>query len=1213
MTTAHSTSAPALPLLLPTLPALPKAGQRLDFVLPNATADAFLLALAARQGGRRLVVVTANALDAQRLLDEIPSFAPELRVRLLPDWETLPYDNFSPHQDLISERLATLWASLQGECEVLLVPASTAAYRLSPCEFLAAYTFVFQRGQTLAVERLRKQVTLAGYQHVTQVVSPGEYAIRGNLIDLFPMGAVLPFRLDLFDDEIESIKTFDVDTQRTVYPVNEIRLLPAKEFPLDDKGRTCFRQRFREAFEGDPSKSSIYKDISTGIAPAGIEYYLPLFFDETATLFDYLDQTACLAFYGDVAGAIDDFWREGQRRYEFMRGDKDRPLLPPTALFLRSEEFFSAAKNYGRLQLQVQAGAETSPQLNHLPCQRQALPRLAVDRRADDPFAALRAFLAAEASRPEGQAGKCHVVLVAESHGRKETLLQTLAEHGLKPDSHLEFATLFTANGNPLPGFALAVAPLHNGFSLHHAGQRLHCISEAELYAGTPRRTRRHTQKKSSFDNWLKDLTELKVGDPVVHEAHGIARYQGLVHMDMGMGDGPVEFLELHYANAAKLFVPVAQLHVISRYSGADPENAPLHTLGSGQWEKAKRKAAEQARDTAAELLALYAARAARQGHAFVFEQGDYEKFADGFGFEETADQAAAIAAVLDDMRSGKPMDRLVCGDVGFGKTEVALRAAFAAVAGGKQVAVLCPTTLLCEQHFQTFADRFGEWPIRVAELSRFKTTKEVNQALQELAEGKVDIVIGTHKLIQKDVKFARLGLVIIDEEHRFGVRQKEALKALRAEVDVLTLTATPIPRTLAMSMDGLRDFSVIATAPQKRLAIKTFVRKFSDGIIREALLREFKRGGQVYFLHNEVDTIENMREKLEKLVPEARIVVGHGQMHERELERVMRDFTQQRANLLLCTTIIETGIDNPHANTILMNRAEKFGLAQLHQLRGRVGRSHHQAYAYLLVQDEKALTKQAKQRLEAIQHMEELGSGFFLAMHDLEIRGAGEVLGDNQSGEMQEVGINLFTQMLNRAVTALKQGRQPDLASPLDITTEINLHTPALLPNAYCPDVHERLTLYKRLANAENSDELDALQEELIDRFGELPPQGHALLTTHRTRLLVTPLHIQKLDATSTQITLQFSPDFAKANPAPIEPMRLIELIQNNRNYKLAGQDKISYQRNAPTLAEKFTAIREMLNELQKPVVVKKAEGKGNKDKGKPADKQPIELSENT
>ncbi len=1155
-----SRTEPTLPNALLSIP-LPacKAGERAQLPTFSGSSDALTLAQLASGRKSLVAVLTASASDAQRLLDEIPWFAPDLRVRLLPDWETLPYDSFSPHHDLISERLATLYAITRGECDVLLIPASTAAYRFAPPAYLAAYTFFFKKGETLDAEALRAQLTLAGYTNVTNVVSPGEYSIRGGLVDLFPMGSQLPYRLDLFDDEIESIKTFDVDTQRTLYPVPEIRLLPAREFPLDDKGRTRFRQRFREVFEGDPAKSGIYKDISAGIASAGIEYWLPLFFEETATLFDYLPKDAALCLHNDVPEAIRDFWRDAQNRHDMLSGEKTRPLLPPGELFLNEEAFFIAAKPYTRLVLAKGSDGATRP-----------IPSVAVDRRADDPLSKLKAFIDDFDGR---------VLLLAETAGRRETLSGLFAEYGMKPDASADLSG-FLAGTNRV---SLGVAPLHEGFVL----DGIAFVTEAELYAGSPSRRSRHAaQRKASLDNWLRDLTELKVGDPVVHEQHGIARYQGLIHMDLG--DGDMEFLELHYAGDAKLYVPVSQLHVISRYSGSDPDTAPLHTLGTQQWEKAKRRAAMQARDTAAELLALYAQRAARTGHAFEFTAHDYDAFADGFGFEETPDQAAAINAVIEDMKSGKPMDRLVCGDVGFGKTEVALRAAFCAVAGGKQVAVLCPTTLLCEQHFQTFSDRCAQishsWPVKIVELSRFKTAKETTQALKELAEGKVDIVIGTHKLLQKDVTFTRLGLVVIDEEHRFGVRQKEALKALRAEVDVLTLTATPIPRTLGMSLEGLRDFSVIATAPQKRLAIKTFVSRFSDGIIREALLREFKRGGQVYFLHNEVDTIENMREKLTKLLPEARIVVGHGQMNERELERVMRDFTQQRANLLLCTTIIETGIDNPHANTILINRSEKFGLAQLHQLRGRVGRSHHQAYAYLLVQDEKAMTKQAKQRLEAIQMSEELGAGFFLAMHDLEIRGAGEVLGDSQSGEMQEVGFNVFADMLNHAVAHLKQGKNLDnidLTQPLGVSSEINLRTPALLPDAYCPDVHERLTLYKRLANCETAEEIDAMQEELIDRFGELPLQGQSLIATHRLRLMVKPLLIQKLDASADQVTIQFSPEFSK-NP-PIDPIRIIHLIQNNRAYKLAGQDKISLSRHCPALNDKVAAVKDMIRELTK------------------------------
>ncbi|MCL2831235.1 MAG: transcription-repair coupling factor [Betaproteobacteria bacterium] len=1150
-------------------PSPPSPGKRLSLPPLAGSSDALILAQCFAQWSagkehRMLAVLTANPADAQRLCDEISWFAPDLRVQLLPDWETLPYDHFSPHHDLISARLATLYAVMKNECDVLLMPASAALYCFAPPKHLAAYTFFLARGQKLDADALRAQLTLAGYHHVTQVVSPGEYAIRGGLIDLFPMGAALPYRLDLFDDEIEQLRTFDVDTQRTLDPVPEIRLLPAREFPLDDEGRSRFRRRFREVFEGDPARSGVYRDVSNGIASAGIEYWLPLFFDETATLFSYLPQNAVLCLHHDVHEAIRSFWRDTESRYRLLGGERERPLLPPSELFLNEEAFFVAARAHARVDF-VAERDEGDGDAGAAPPLTLAPPAVAVDRRADDPLSALKDFSAAFSGR---------ILLLAESPGRRETLAEMLREYNLPAAEAPDFNS-FAASGLR---FALGVAPLDRGFVL--PGANLALLTENELYAGSgTRRARRTARKQAAIDTWLRDLAELKVGDPVVHEQHGIGRYQGLVRMDLG--EGEMEFLELHYANEAKLYVPVAQLHVISRYSGAEPEAAPLHTLGSPQWEKAKRRAAEQAHDTAAELLALYARRAARQGHAFSFSEHDYDAFADGFGFEETPDQATAIEAVVEDMRAIKPMDRLVCGDVGFGKTEVALRAAFCAVAGGKQVAVLCPTTLLCEQHYQTFCDRFADWPVKVAELSRFRTAKESAQTRNELAEGKVDIVIGTHKLLSADIVFRNLGLVIIDEEHRFGVRQKERLKNLRAEVDVLTLTATPIPRTLAMSMEGLRDFSVIATAPQKRLAIKTFVASFTNGIVREAVLRELKRGGQVYFLHNEVDTIENMRARLADLIPEARIVVGHGQMRERELERVMRDFTQQRANLLLCTTIIETGIDNPHANTIVINRAEKFGLAQLHQLRGRVGRSHHQAYAYLLTWNEpgekSALTRQARQRLEAIQHMEELGAGFYLAMHDLEIRGAGEVLGENQSGQMQEIGFNLYTEMLNRAIAALKENRETDLMQPFSVISEINLHLPALLPDAYAPDVNERLSLYKRLAHCTESGEIEALREELIDRFGKLPTQAAALIETHRLRLRVQPLGIIKLDVTQEQVAVQFCP-----RPA-VPAERIIGLIQTDRRFRLGGPDRLIFRRESTTPEERLHAVKELLRALEK------------------------------
>ncbi len=1140
--------------LLPTVSALalPKAGKRIDLPQLSGSADALVIAQLAGRG-RMLAVVTANPLDAQRLQDEIAWLAPGLRLHLLPDWETLPYDSFSPHQDLISERLSTLYAITRSEADVVLVPASTALYRMAPPAFLAAYTFFLKQGEQLDVEQLRMQMAVAGYAHVTQVVSPGEFSVRGGLVDLYPMGSPLPYRIDLFDDEVESIKTFDPDTQRTVYPVKEIRLLPAREFPLDDKGRSRFRGQFRETFEGDPTRATIYKDVSNGIAPAGIEYYLPLFFDEVATLFDYLPADTPVLLHRDVPGAIAEFWRDTRSRYDLLKGDRTRPVMPPEKLFLSDEAFFVALKDHPRLVLGSSSESASTPAA--LP-----LPDIAVERKASDPLHKLKAFCAAFDGR---------VLLLADSPGRRETMAEYLAEYGVKPEASADFDG-FAVSGEAI---ALGTAPLGAGFILPEA--RLAIITETELYAATARtRARRDNRKAATMEGWLRDLSELKIGDPVVHVSHGIGRYLGLIHMNLGEGD--TEFLHLEYNGGDKLYVPVSQLHVITRYAGADPENLDLHRLGSGQWEKAKKKAAMQVRDTAAELLSLYAQRAARPGHRFDFKQHDLEAFAEAFGFETTPDQQAAIDAVVTDMKSGRPMDRLVCGDVGFGKTEVALRAAFIAVADGKQVVVLCPTTLLAEQHYQTFADRFADWPIKIAELSRFKSAKEQTEALLQLGEGKVDIIIGTHRLLQKDVVFKRLGLVIIDEEHRFGVRQKEALKQLRSEVDILTLTATPIPRTLGLAMEGLREFSVIATAPQKRLAIKTFVQRWSKGIVREAVLREFKRGGQVYFLHNEVDTIENMRNDLADLLPEARIVVGHGQLPERELERVMRDFTQQRANLLLCTTIIETGINIPTANTIIMNRADRFGLAQLHQLRGRVGRSHHQAYAYLLTDANAKPSAQAQKRLEAIAMMDELGSGFYLAMHDLEIRGAGEVLGEHQSGEIQQIGFSLYTEMLKHAVRDLQAGKEPDLSQPLEVVSEINLHTPALLPTEYCPDVQERLTLYKRLANCEAEEELRDLQEELIDRFGELPPQALALLETHRMRLLLKPWDVQKLDASDAQISIQFG------KAAPIDPVKVIFLIQKDRSTKMAGPDKLIRRASLPDLKQRVKAVRELLDAVK-------------------------------
>jgi transcription-repair coupling factor (superfamily II helicase) len=1173
---------------------LPKLSQGKRYTLPRPTgsADALLLARLAQRdkAAKRLTaIVVSDATDAQRLMHEISFFAPEVRLTLFPDWETLPYDSFSPHQDLISERLATLWRISQRDkdngADVVIIPATTALYRLAPPSFLAGYTFAFKVKQKLDEVKFKAQLTLAGYNHVTQVVSPGEYAVRGGLIDLFPMGSLVPFRVDLFDDEIDSIRTFDPDTQRSLYPVPEVRLLPGREFPMDNDARNKFRSRWRELVEGDPTKSRVYKDIGNGVATAGIEYYLPLFFEETATVFDYLagnadakadsKNEATVILHGDLEPAFQRFWQDTKDRYRLVQGDPDRPALPPETLFLSAEQFYARANDFAQLAIKATL-ADASNEAAF--AEFGSLPDLSVVRGAEDPLAKLKSHATNTPHR---------VLILAESEGRRESLLDFLRASNLSLpafDSLEDFQTSSEKLG-------IATSGLNVGFSWLAEGIDL--VTETELFAaGTVTRRRKKQEQVSDVEALIKDLSELNVGDPVVHSAHGIGRYMGLINLDLGpskQADGSMvnvlsstvqEFLHLEYADKATLYVPVSQLHHISRYTGVSADEAPLHRLGSPQWDKAKRKAAEQIRDSAAELLNIYARRAAREGHAFRYSPQDYETFANDFGFEETADQRAAIHCVIQDMISPRPMDRLICGDVGFGKTEVALRAAFIAITGGKQVAILAPTTLLAEQHYQTLVDRFAKWPVKVAEMSRFRSAKEITAAIKGIADGTIDIVVGTHKLLSKDVVFQRLGLLVIDEEHRFGVRHKETMKAMRAEIDVLTLTATPIPRTLGMALEGLRDLSVIATAPQRRLAIKTFVRTESNGVIREAVLRELKRGGQVYFLHNEVDTIQNRKERLEEILPEARIAIAHGQMPERELERVMKDFVAQRYNLLLCSTIIETGIDVPTANTIVMARADKFGLAQLHQLRGRVGRSHHQAYAYLMVPDIEGLTKQAGQRLEAIQQMEELGSGFYLAMHDLEIRGTGEVLGENQSGNMMEIGFQLYNEMLGEAVRCLKAGIEPDLMSPMNVTTEINLHAPALLPDDYCGDVHLRLSFYKKLATAKTTDQIDALLEEIVDRFGKLPPQAQTLLDVHRLRVMAKAYGVVKVDAAPGTINITFKP-----NP-PIDPMSIIQLIQKNRHIKLTGNDKLRIERDLPEAKDRAMMVRDVLRSLGQPKV---------------------------
>ena len=1210
----------------------------------NLSQGSLPLALARYLPHKRLkVVLTQDAEQALRLQTAWRFFRPHDTAVFLPDWETLPYERFSPHQDLVSERLSALWQIKSGAADVLFVPVATAMQKLPPVPFLAGRTFWLKTGQTLDIGRLKTDLVDAGYNHVSHVVAAGEFAVRGGIVDLFPMGSEMPYRIDLFDDEIDSIKTFDTDTQRTISPVSEIRLLPAHEFPTDSEAQKIFRSRFREEVDGNPNDAAVYKAVSNGHFGAGVEYYLPLFFEnELETLFDYIGEDALFVSLGDVHAEANRFWSDVKSRYAMAQGDETYPPLLPQHLYLSADVFAGRLKNYGQVLPDVSGKEHT-------------LPDLAVNRQSDEPLQALKDFQTTFEGR---------ILLCAESLGRRETMLGFLQQNGLKAKPVSDWQGFLSAH-EPL---MITVAPLAYGFklgglhspsqqqptpasegegkaianqtefpaavinplpsplsqereqnaatvsddlktesSLHPVASDLHgqiqqqpapspvgegwgegkavadqgaiaVITESELYQYVARSRVHNRRKKHAAvsDGLLRDLAEINIGDPVVHEEHGIGRYMGLVTMDLGGETN--EMMLLEYAGEAQLYVPVSQLHLISRYSGQAHENVALHKLGSGAWNKAKRKAAEKARDTAAELLNLYAQRAAQSGHKFEINELDYQAFADGFGYEETEDQAAAIAAVIKDLTQAKPMDRLVCGDVGFGKTEVALRAAFVAVMGGKQVAVLAPTTLLVEQHAQNFADRFADFPVKVASLSRFNNSKATKAALEGMADGTVDIVIGTHKLVQDDIKFKNLGLVIIDEEHRFGVRQKEQLKRLRANVDILTMTATPIPRTLSMALEGLRDFSLITTAPSRRLAVKTFVKPFSEGSVREAVLRELKRGGQVFFLHNEVDTIENMRERLETLLPEARIGVAHGQLRERELEQVMRDFLQQRFNVLLCSTIIETGIDIPNANTIIINRADKFGLAQLHQLRGRVGRSHHQAYAYLLTPE--YITKDAEKRLDAIAAADELGAGFTLAMQDLEIRGAGEILGEGQSGEMMQVGFTLYTEMLKQAVRDLKKGRQPDLDAPLGITTEIKLHSPALLPEDYCPDIHERLVLYKRLAVCETVQQINAIHEELVDRFG-LPEQPvKTLIESHHLRLAAKELGIDAIDATSEAVTITFGKHHQ------IDPTEIILLIQTDKKYRLAGADKLKFTAQMEDVEMRIKTMKSVLKTLKERVL---------------------------
>lgn len=1093
---------------------------------------ALAIAHAYEQASGLVMVIVPDFVTALRLERELSFFAVPLVH--FPDWETLPYDTFSPHQDLISQRLAALHQLPKFSRGILIIPVATLMHRLCPPSYVAQSTFVLDKGDKLDLQAMRRILESAGYIYAAQVMEHGEFSVRGSILDVFPMGAATPYRIDLFDDQVDSIREFDPDTQRSSGVLDSIRLLPAREYPFTQEAITEFRTRWRDKFAGDPRNCHVYQDVSQGHKAAGLEYYLPLFFNDTATLFDYLAAENTIIHVGEIEKAAEEFWQLVQQRYDQYGHDITRPLLKPTELFIPVAEVFALTKPYSQLYCQISTPSGL-PDIHNV-----------------------STYIAEHDQK---------ILFCAESAGRKVIVDELLIKQGIKAHTVNSWQESLTSKQQ----YMIAVAPFEEGAIVDN---KFIIITETELLGRRVMQQRRRKTKAIDPDAAVRNLAELTIGDPVVHLEYGVGRYLGLTVLNLGQQQG--EFVTLEYANNDKIYIPVSALHLISRYSGADLEHAPLHTLGSDRWARAKRKAAEQVRDVAAELLQVYARREARKGFAFPAPDASYYAFASSFPFEETVDQQIAIENVIQDLTRDKPMDRVVCGDVGFGKTEVAMRAAFLAAQGGKQVAVLVPTTLLAQQHYQTFADRFATFPLQVMVMSRFSTKHEQQKVIEKLADGTCDIVIGTHRLLQQDIKIKNLGLLVIDEEHRFGVRQKERFKALRAEVDILTLTATPIPRTLNMAMSGVRDLSIIGTPPAKRLAIKTFVRERSKALVQEAVNRELSRGGQVYYLHNEVETIETTAAELRDWLPNARIAVAHGQMAERELERIMADFYHRRFNVLVCSTIIETGIDIPTANTIIMDRADKLGLAQLHQLRGRVGRSHHQAYAFCLTPPYSAMTKDAERRLEALEALDTLGAGFTLATHDLEIRGAGELLGEDQSGNMQTIGYSLFMELLDHAVKALQDGTEPDLDFAMDSGPEIDLQIQAFIPDLYLGDVQLRLILYKRIANAKNTDELNEIRVEMIDRFGALPPQAQNLFAVTEIKHLAQQLGVKTLKVGTSSGKIEFI-----AQPK-VNPEQIVKLVQSNPGrFSFAGSTSIKFKLDLATDSSKIEYVKTLLQGL--------------------------------
>jgi len=1141
-----------------TPPKLPKPGLRSWWGGLNVSSAALAISQSLRGKNKNALLVAPTLAEAERIKTALNAIQPNLPVQMFPDWETLPYDNFSPHPDIVSDRLRCLYDLSSGDASCVIVSAQTLLQRLPPLDYVRGRSLVLRKNQKLSRDSFCDNLQHAGYVRVDTVFQHSEYALRGSLIDVFPMGSDASYRIELFDDEVDSIRTFDPETQRTVTLVDAIELLPARECPLDDKAIATFRENWHRAFDVDHRRCQVYQDVSGGIPPAGIEYFLPLFFNDTASFFDYLPTDTQIFCFEGLENALENYWRDLLDRYDTRSGDLTRPLLKPDAVYFKVGDIFSRLKKYPRVDISRgaiadRAGAHDFP--------TPAFPTLSIDARAAAPLQQLQRFLDSTPHR---------ILFCAESEGRREVIKELLHKISLHPVEFDSFDAFIESEDKT----AIAVAALEEG--IFSERDNFIAIAESMLFGERVRQKRQRNKVFDEGEGIVKNLAELKIDSAVVHIEHGVGRYRGLQVIEHGgIAD---EFLVLEYADKAKLYVPVTNLYLISRYSAADEAIAPLHKLGSDQWQKAKRKAAEKVRDVAAELLHIYALRQAREGFKHQLAEDAYEKFASEFPFEETVDQSSAIASVRADMLDSKPMDRLICGDVGFGKTEVAMRAAFIAVHNSKQVVVLVPTTLLAQQHLDNFKDRFAHWPVNIDVLSRFRSAKESGELKKRISSGKVDIVIGTHALLSGDVKFKNLGLVIIDEEHRFGVRQKEALKALRTEVDILTLTATPIPRTLNMSMSGMRDLSIISTPPARRLSVKTFVRENDKGLIKEAITREIMRGGQVYYLHNEVVSIEKTANDLQALIPEARIKIGHGQMRERELESVMSDFYHKRFNILVCTTIIETGIDVPSANTIIIDRADKFGLAQLHQLRGRVGRSHHQAYAYLLIPHRKSLGDDAEKRLLAIEEAQDLGAGFTLASHDLEIRGAGELLGDEQSGQIQSVGFTLYMDMLERAVNAIKSGKEFDLEAPFEQDVDIKINIPALIPDSYLPDVNLRLSLYKRLASTRDDTELERLQVEMIDRFGLLPNPVKYLFRQTRLRHLGKDLGVTKIEANKERGKLEF------ARETKVEPLTIVKLVQTQpQRYKLSGANQLQFAFDSDTADARFDTIENLLQSLRK------------------------------